>query len=58
MRQVYCFWIRFSLLAHHCILRDKNVVRMIMSQLALPRSTGTNTDVHYRCSVRLRSRSE
>ena len=40
---------RFTLLADRCILRDKNVVRRIMSELKLPRNTETDTDSHYRC---------
>ena len=40
---------RFMLLADRCILRDKNVVRRIMSELKLPRNTATDTDSHYRC---------
>jgi hypothetical protein len=40
---------RFTFLADRCILRDKNVVRRIMSELKLPRNTETDTDSHYRC---------
>ena len=40
---------QFTFLADRCILRDKNVVRRIMSELKLPRNTGTDTDSHYRC---------
>jgi hypothetical protein len=40
---------RFTFLADRCILRDKNVVRGIMSELKLPRNTETDTDNHYRC---------
>jgi hypothetical protein len=49
---------RFTLLADRCILRDKNVVRRIMSQLHLPRHTETGTDIHYRCFVCLRGRTD
>jgi hypothetical protein len=49
---------RFTLLADKCILRDKNVVRRIMSELRLPRSTETGTDSHYRCFVCLHGRTD
>ena len=49
---------RFTFLADRCILRDKNVVRRIMSELTLPRNTETDTDSHYRCFRCLRARSE
>jgi len=43
---------RFSLFADRCILRDKNVVRGIMSAMNLPiKTTDKGTDPHYRCSV-------
>src|ERR1035437_2574086 len=48
---------RFTFLADRCILRDKNVVRRIMSELKLPRNTETDTDSHYRCFRCLRARS-
>ena len=40
---------RFRFLADSCILRDKNMVRRIMSELKLPRNTETDRDSHYRC---------
>ena len=49
---------RFTFLADRCILRDKNVVRRIMSELKLPRNTETDTDSHYRCFRCLRARSD
>ena len=42
---------RFTLLADRCILRDKDLVRKIKSQMNLPRNTETDTDSHYRCFV-------
>jgi hypothetical protein len=48
---------RFSFLADKCILRDKDVVSGIMSELHLPsESTDNGTDAHYRCSYCLRVR--
>ena len=41
---------RFTLLADRCILRDKDLVRTIMSELNLPLNTLAETDVHYQCS--------
>ena len=49
---------RFTLLADRCILRDKNVVRRIMSELRSPRNTETGTDLHYRCSRCLRGEAK
>jgi hypothetical protein len=49
---------RFTFLADRCILRDKNVVRRIMSELKLPGNTETGTDSHYRCFRCLRARSD
>jgi hypothetical protein len=49
---------RFKLLADRCILRDKEVVRKIKSQMSLPRNTETDTDSHYRCLDCLRARSD
>jgi hypothetical protein len=49
---------RFTLLADRCILRDKEVVRKIKSQMSLPRNTETDTDSHYRCLDCLRARSD
>jgi hypothetical protein len=49
---------RFTLLADKCILRDKNVVRRIVSELRLPRNTETGTDLHYRCSRCLRGEAK
>jgi hypothetical protein len=47
---------RFTLLADRCILRDKEAVSRIMSELHLPvESTGKGTDAHYRCSACLRA---
>ena len=45
---------RFTLLADHCILREQNVVRRIMSELRLPRNTETRPDSHYQCPGCLR----
>jgi hypothetical protein len=49
---------RFTLLADRCILRDKGMVRRIMSETGLPQNTTTDTDSHYRCSRCLRAREE
>jgi hypothetical protein len=54
---------RFSLLADRCILKDKRMVREIVSELNLPtkstdKNTDKGTDAHYRCSVCLRSGSD
>jgi hypothetical protein len=47
---------RFTLLADRCILRDKDAVSRIMSELHLPgESTDKGTDAHYRCSACLRA---
>ena len=41
---------RFTLLSDKCILRDKNVVITIMSELSLPsKNTDKGTDSQYRC---------
>jgi hypothetical protein len=43
---------RFALLADRCILRDKSMVKKIMSELNLPgENTDKGTDAHYRCSA-------
>jgi hypothetical protein len=43
---------QFTLLADRCILRDKSMVRLIMSAMNLPgKSTDKGTDSHYRCSA-------
>jgi hypothetical protein len=51
---------RFTFLADKCILRDKSVVRKIMSEINLPvntqADTQTDTDSHYRCFRCLRGR--
>ena len=41
---------RFTLLADHCILKDKILVRKIMQAVHLPRNTELGADAHYRCS--------
>ena len=41
---------RFTLLADHCILKDKILVRKIMQALHLPRNAQLDEDSHYRCS--------
>ena len=48
---------RFTFLADPCILNDKRIVHRIMSNMSLPRNTGTDTDNHYRCSACLRHNS-
>ena len=48
---------RFMFLADRCILRDKNAIRRIMSELKLPRNTETDTDSHYRCFACLRGKA-
>ena len=40
---------RFTLLADKCIIKEKVVVREIISKLNLPAGTATATDQHYRC---------
>lgn len=43
---------RFTLLADRCILKDKDVVAIIMSEMNLrSQSTDKGTDAHYRCST-------
>lgn len=43
---------RFTLLADKCILKDKRMVRKIVSELNLPtKITDKSTDAHYRCSA-------
>jgi hypothetical protein len=39
----------FTFLADRCILKDKGIVRRIMSEMNLPKDTATDTDSHYRC---------
>ena len=41
---------RFTLLADHCILKDKILVRKIMQALHLSQNTQLGADSHYRCS--------
>lgn len=41
---------RFSFLADKCILRNAKLIRIIMSELHLPRNTEKSADSHYRCS--------
>jgi hypothetical protein len=41
---------RFTLLADHCILKEKILVRKIMQAVHLPRNTELGADAHYRCS--------
>lgn len=46
----------FTLLADLCILRQKSLVRAILSRLRLPvRGTRAGTDSGYRCGVCVRS---
>jgi hypothetical protein len=40
---------RFALLADRCILRRKDLVAKIKSELHLPANTKLGTDSHYRC---------
>jgi len=49
---------RFTLLADRCILRDKDLVRKIKSQMNLPRNTERDTDSHYRCFACLYGNSD
>jgi hypothetical protein len=49
---------QFTLLADECILRDKKMVRMIISELHLPSDTRTASDDHYRCFRCLKSERE
>jgi hypothetical protein len=50
---------RFTLLADRCILRDKDVVSRIISELHLPgENTDKGTDEHYRCSSCLQMRED
>lgn len=50
---------RFTLLADRCILRDKDVVSRIISELHLPsENMDKGTDSHYRCFACLHSGSE
>jgi hypothetical protein len=41
---------RYALLADRCILKDEKLVRRILSELQLPRTTEKSADSHYRCS--------
>ena len=45
---------RFTVLADRCILRNKKILRRIMSELKLPENTETDTDSRYRCFACLR----
>ena len=50
---------RFTLLADKCILKNKRIVRKIMSEMSLPsKSTDRGTDSHYRCFACLYGSSE
>jgi hypothetical protein len=50
---------RFTLLADRCILRDKDMVSRVMSELHLPsKNTHKGTDAHYRCSACLHGGNE
>jgi hypothetical protein len=50
---------QFTLLADRCIIRDKGIVRKIMSVMSLPsKNTDKGTDNHYRCFACLRAQSE
>jgi hypothetical protein len=50
---------QFTMLADRCILRDKGVLRKIMSVMSLPsKNTDKGTDSHYRCFACLRAQSE
>ena len=40
---------RFVVYADRCILTRQNVVRQIITQMALPSDVTTATDAHYRC---------
>jgi hypothetical protein len=40
---------RFTLYADACILREKSVVKKLMSLMHLPDDTALSTDPHYRC---------
>jgi hypothetical protein len=46
---------RFTLLADRCILKRKDLVGRIMSEMKLPENTATDTDSHYRCGICLHS---
>jgi hypothetical protein len=41
---------QFMLLADRCVLKDKSLVKWIMSALSLKKTTKTGTDEHYQCS--------
>jgi hypothetical protein len=50
---------RFTLLADRCILRNKGMVRQIMSEMNLPsKNVDKGSDSHYRCSACLCSESK
>lgn len=50
---------RFSLLADKCILKNKGVIRDIISKMNLPsKNTDMGTDSHYRCFACLHGRIE
>jgi hypothetical protein len=50
---------RFSLLADRCILKNKRVIRDIISKMKLPsKNTDMGTDSHYRCFRCLHGRRE
>jgi hypothetical protein len=49
---------RFTLLADKCILRDRRIVREIISAMNLPVGTATATDHHYRCHTCLYGKDE
>jgi hypothetical protein len=42
---------QFTLMADRCILARHDMVKRLLSELHLPKSTKLDTDYHYRCSV-------
>lgn len=48
---------RFRLLADRCILRRKEIVAKIKTQMHLPKNTSESTDSHYRCFSCLQHRN-
>ena len=49
---------RFTMLADRCILKRRDMVAKIMSEMKLPRNTATDTDSHYRCLACLHGNSD
>jgi len=45
---------RFTMLADRCILKKRELVEKIKSNMGLPKDTNFSSDSHYRCFVCLK----